>query len=201
MVVAILVTDLYLDPTIRHEYELFTSLASLQDEVTSLVNLLLHKELNLVEEGRVRRRVGFSFDELLEVVHLLEKLDLELDPFVIIFEYLFTNCIVTIWRIVPKLVELFLIKVSKNAIVHTLNSCCSRAVIYKTDLSEISSWNQLVFDLVGLLHVVADRYLALPSRDEAKVAIMRVILLENDVLWQEKLRLNLIDEEFHHLFL
>lgn len=96
--------------------------------------------------------------------------------------------------------ELSLTQVGKYAVIHTLHRSRPWAVIDQANLSKVVARSNILL-LARLPHVVIDGDLAFTTSYETQELFIVFVLLENYILWQEKLWLDLIDEELHYIFL
>lgn len=94
------------------------------NEIATLINFLLHEELNVVEKLFITH-----IKPLFEIINLFKQLDFEINPLVVITVYntIFDD-IVEIRVVIPQIVELFLCQFCKDAVIHTLNSRSSRTI-------------------------------------------------------------------------
>ena len=94
------------------------------NEIATLINFLLHEELNVVEKLFITH-----IKPLFEIINLFKQLDFEINPLVIITVYntIFDD-IVEIRVVIPQIVELLLCQFCEDAVVHALNSRCSRTI-------------------------------------------------------------------------
>jgi hypothetical protein len=78
----------------------------------------------------------------------------------------------------PKLTEMVLCQLSKNAVIHTHNRSCSWAVVDEANLTKIVARLNLLL-LNRLLHVVADGDFTFATGNKAKELLILIVLLKD----------------------
>ena len=78
----------------------------------------------------------------------------------------------------PKLTEMVLCQLRKNAVIHTHNRSCSRAVVDEANFTEIVARLNLLL-LNRLFHVVTDRDFTFSTGDKAEELLILIVLLKD----------------------
>ena len=151
MIITIQILYLHFNHSVDHKYQLTAFLSSLVNTITSLIDFLLHEELDFMKEFFISH-----FQPLFEVVDFFQQFDFEINPFVIIaFANAVFHDVIEIGIVIPKVVKLLLGQLRENTVIHTLDCSCARTIKYETNLTKVVA--RLYISLLDIFtHVIGD---------------------------------------------